>query len=398
MGGSNSTNRPSNSSKIPMIEINGYMFSLICQFNKGSKTFIKIESVNKTFGDTSFIVYSSRSQLGCWRLATLKSLKGVSLYKGGTDYVQQTFIHIELQVFIKNNIKKIPSCKTSLFHEIPSIEQDRDTDIFNCIDDDTRQIILPPFSILQETIECGFNITQTPRGRTPTDAIREFSEILEEEYTKNTPEVVSDFTSTFEGIMNVKGDIKKILLTKKSHDIPSPGNRVVLYYLDVKLTPINAKQSQPEPIRSVVNKQNHIMPFLLTVEESLVNRFGLYDKYIPSGAFICKLFDYSFGYQADQDLNELLEELDEDGIDQMMHELEITDPDDIESKLFVPGGRQCTMDEFGKYKCTDNYSYIGNRYDNIFPFQGGTRRKCRRTKRKNKRRTKIKYFHKTPSP
>ena len=67
------------------------------------------------------------------------------------------------------------------------------------------------------------------------------------------------------------------------------------------------------------------MPILLTNNFS-INELGLYTKYILAGAYICKLFDYWGNYN------------------------------------------QCTPDEIQNGNVNSEYAYIGNRYDNLFPY------------------------------
>ena len=101
------------------------------------------------------------------------------------------------------------------------------------------------------------------------------------------------------------------------------------------------------------------MPFLLIPVGILINNLGLYSKYILAGAYICKLFDYAV---------------------------------------------QCSINENIRHQCTINYTYIGDRYNNMFPFkldnilpeiQPGKKQKARginkkgyRSKRKTRKQQK----------
>ena len=77
-------------------------------------------------------------------------------------------------------------------------------------------------------------------------------------------------------------------------------------------------------IQNICERDNHIMPFLLIHVGILINNLGLYSKYILAGAYICKLFDYAV---------------------------------------------QCSINENIRHQCTINYTYIGDRYNNMFPFK-----------------------------
>jgi hypothetical protein len=79
----------------------------------------------------------------------------------------------------------------------------------------------------------------------------------------------------------------------------------------------------------ICDKTIHVFPFLLIPSDSGANQYGCYTSYIPCGIYICKLFDY--------------------------HTLSTH--------------YQCTLEEIESKKCNDYYSYIGERYDHLFPFE-----------------------------
>jgi hypothetical protein len=85
------------------------------------------------------------------------------------------------------------------------------------------------------------------------------------------------------------------------------------------------------------------MPFLLIPVGTVINILGLYSKYILAGAYVCKLFDYAV---------------------------------------------QCSPKENKRRQCTINYTHIGYRYTDLFPFtieQSGKKRIARGTTKKDKR-------------
>ena len=95
-----------------------------------------------------------------------------------------------------------------------------------------------------------------------------------------------------------------------------------LYYLKVHM--YNKDVVQTIGVKNICMIKQHYMPFFLTNHLTKCNKLGLYTKYIPCGAYICKLFDYT--------------------------------------------NKQCTASEIQFGKCGWSYSYIGTRYMNIFPF------------------------------
>ena len=141
-------------------------------------------------------------------------------------------------------------------------------------------------------------------------------------------------------------------------------NSVILYYFKSKIDKLQTNEYS-EQINNICSLDTHIMPFLLTPIDTQCNVLGLYTKYISTGAFICKLFDYS-----------------------------------------SDNTKQCTDEENAWGKCSKKYSYIGLRYQNIFPFNeiisneckiandtitsnkilGGKTKKSKTKKRKTKKR------------
>jgi len=318
--------------------------------------YISSTNINDSKDTTRFWVYPSNSELGLWRLsANWENIKYkgsfVSLEERQTrgqgdffyyDYVQQTCIFIELQIFINkhfDSLKKFSSASvTALTPSKPYnpshvISRANNEKMFHTIDNRDRQIHLSPFIILQQRLECGETETITPRKRTPSEAIKEFSDRLRVEYTLlyDNVEVIAPYDKTFQKTIQITGNIMKFPLKNKTN-----GDIVLLYACIVKLESLSSSsvfRRSRENIDRITSKEYHIMPFFLTTADSSINCFGLYTKYIPCGAFICKLFDYSDGFHRDNG-----------------------------------GYKQCTLEEYENNHCTSTYSYIGDRYDNLFPF------------------------------
>ncbi len=88
----------------PVLDIDTQSFQLITKNLNDSYLLVKIKNIESNF---SFIVYRSNSHGGIFRLCTLSEPYSSHLYKGDSDYVTQTFIHINLQKFIIRNLAKI---------------------------------------------------------------------------------------------------------------------------------------------------------------------------------------------------------------------------------------------------------------------------------------------------
>ncbi len=189
------------------------------------------------------------------------------------------------------------------------------------------------------------------------DRLNRFSEILSEIYDVSFVDDGVDYTNSFENIINVTGKIYKVVLTQKSEINPAyltfdindyemdeskpekilkvnPQTdilpSVILYFMKVSMvcSNIESVKYRPFTIKRICKKEKHFMPIFLTIPEAKVNLFGIYDKYINAGNYICKLFDYK---------------------------------------------KQCQSSEH-KYQCTPGsddsvgYVYVGTRYDNLFPY------------------------------
>jgi len=349
------------STSFPSIIIDNFKFVLLGKNEidtTNSRWYVFISSENQTTKElVNFWVYPSTSELGLWRLlaktnnfyykgAHIPAIERETRPPGDYfyyDYVQQTCIYIELQSFINSHfddLKNLKYPKTSFVPNRPYDPHDsvrrltleQNDRVFEIIDDPSRQIQLYPFILLQQIMECGEIETITPRKRRPDVVIKEFAKKLKQEYELlyDYVEIVAPYDKVFQERITIRGDIMKFPLQNIKD-----GSIVILYACIVKMTqiPTNRRfRNSTSNIARICEKDLHIMPFFLTTEDSTVNCFGVYTKYIPCGAFICKLFDYSNGYHASR------------------------------------GYKQCTQDEFDNNHCSTDYSYLGDRFDNIFPF------------------------------
>jgi hypothetical protein len=337
------------------ITINGitfFLIRLVDNLHPRYKEVLEIHSHEDGRLPFSFWVYRSNSELGFWRLCISKEtdLRNLILYKGetNTDYVQATFIHLQLQQFINENISLISK-----------VTLDDDAKIEECIcyvnvarcrhlnDKATREIIdwkriitRFPFAKLQmydirmvKPIGCG----KIGDGVTDEDVRKllvDFSDNLEDLYDIEDVTFITTFSFNFDNIMNSDGEIYCIKLTAKDNNPLSDVNTVLIYFLKTKLN-IHAKllpnihmisSEYRNNITRICGEDVHVFPFLITNDKATITPYGLYSKYIPSGIFVCKLFDYH-GYD------------------------------------------QCTEEERKFQKCNAMYSYIGKRYYDLFPLR-----------------------------
>jgi len=372
------------------ITIDDFNFTLLLNLNyvlPSYKNTIKIHISSNIPNDSNvypeFWVYQSNSELGLWRLCSfmMDSDSHITMNKGDVDYIQSSLIHLDLQKFINKNITKITSeVYDRNKHKCVCLDKIYNYQLFiynHCINRDItipkidyimsetmdRPIFEEPFLSLYNEIHCG----------DPHEDVNKylqcFSTNLEEQFNMGPISKIDKHIFTFKGKIQSIGDIYSIELNRKVMYSQSKTNSVLLYVLITQLSIYSFDAMLDYKFRANVSnicgKQKHIFPFLLTPKECKVNYYGLYSNYIPCGIFICKLFDYT---------------------------------------------SQCSKDEQSKQTCIDQYTYIGNRYNNLFPLKqtiesmqsmcsisGGvshsTRKKRKRTNKKRRitRRKTRKY-------
>ena len=331
---------------------------------------------NKPLAD--FWVYRSNSELGFWRLCSSVSDNPEQMYKGDPDefnydYIQTTFIHLLLQFFINTKFKDIspiPYLNTQGIKYTDKNKRIADRDSIKkhnlfpyydktekkifvlsnpltpaykaIVDDNTRIIQERPFIDMYHEAKCGEQLN--------IETLQEFSDNFQRDYTVDSDIPVDEgkYNYEFEGIMNVEGEINCITLRRNIHHTNPLINNIELYYLNAHLCGLQNTSEFHENIEYVCSEDKHIMPFLLIPVDTPVNILGLYSKYILAGAYVCKLFDYAV---------------------------------------------QCSPKENKRRQCTINYTHIGYRYNELFPFtieQIGKRRKGPdgRGTKKSKRKTR----------
>lgn len=301
----------------------------------------------------SFWTYRSNSELGLWRLCvtTAKSMfRHRSFYKGAYDYIQSTLLHMELQRFINENIDTIPidaSMDGTVYNNLQRLSQNcvcnvdftpqcKNEEVVDVVDTRERRIVEEPFKELykldnKDGIGCGL-LPSDISYRQIEDILRNFSDIFRSLYDiVDIQLLVKEYLFTFVDIFHVKGDIYTIELQRKEMLPDSKTNRVLLFFMVAKLDIIGGSiidDRLMENVTRICSKKYHVFPFFLTTPDVKINNYGLYDKYIPCGLYICKLFDYSH-----------------------------------------PSHNQCSREEKELGMCNDTYSYIGNRYDELFPLK-----------------------------
>lgn len=340
------------------IVIDNIKFTLLqkSDYKDRYKDVVQIQSENKLDSSdiTKFWVYRSNSEIGFYRLCFTKE---DHLFKGHLDYVQSTFIYIELQIFIISKLDIIPYIKFDNETQkkancfCPNINETSCDTALSIIEDKNRFITdEEPFAELyklQTVIRCG-TIPYQANDSLVKKIINLFSKKLENTYELENFTLMKDnYNFVFENIIDITGGIYCINLKRKSQNDSLQTNYIKLYFVLANLMPTEKAYENLVPqndaielikkryniyknVINICNKDYHIIPILLTTKNALINKFGVYNKYIYAGIFICKLFDYT--------------------------ESESTDS-------------QCSRNEKKDKQCSLYYSYIGSRYDDLFPFE-----------------------------
>ena len=359
---------------------------------------VKFRSTSSTGVVKILYAYRSTSELGIWRLGYLEPRR-CDLNKFSLDYVQGTLLHHLLQKLINENFETLPFISEAesgtklvtdgeinekynhLTHEQISdpafleihkfillefpkyygiVEGHTDEDHTLVIDNPDRKIELPPFSSID--IKCD---TRTKETNIRTE-LGILSSKIESDYdldiASNTHITEYPFQEVNENIRNCIINIYTINLLKKSTPETTENNVILVY---CKYDIVYGEEEK--------HASGYYGIALLKSTESAVNEYGLYSHFIDAGIYICKPVDYSSRFIVDENFNE-------------------------EDKVT----RGCGRYKDGKYEF--RYIFVGDRYENVFPYRelhgllssGGMRKpRFKRKTKKSKKSKKSKKLQKS---
>ena len=349
----------------PHIIIDNYKFTAVryVSLDVRYQLVVNIRSESLIDGvEENFWIYKSNSELGLWRLCIIRrnfrSFSEEFSFAKGEDYVQTTLIHIDLQLYVNKLLKNglIPEVILSEIEKdnecVCFISSDRcfefNDKIYDVINDKNRIIKGEPFETLikvkqRNNVYCG-NITdyEYEDNERLLKFLHTFSQEFGADYNIEDIKQIGTTDFLFEDTIHTHGKINRIHLRRKINYMDKPIlNDIYLYTLTVIFTPKlqihldednnpkkhNIYSSNVVDIcknKLIKNRTIHSFPFLLTPITSEINEYGIYTQYIPTGLYICKLFDYA-----------------------------------------IP--KQCTRLEISNKQCCERYAYIGNRYVTLFP-------------------------------
>lgn len=325
---------------LPKIILNGITFILMGynlpdkkKFNIGQRPTLKVTSNyknpdfnpelrNELMLTYHLYLYQSETSLGFWRLGCITNWEN-QLYKGANDYIQQTFIHMELQKFINENFSKIKDIRFKNCHPEFTETQRKyygDRNGFNnyedshfticsdlsdyrrpsigltyyiktSIDNPDRMVNIPTFSEYnneQMGTKCGYFYKL--RQSIP-EYLKEISDKFSHDYILQTKSIrflynyTDNYVSVNKGVavnLNIILNIFQCELVAK--EISNP--KLFLYYAIYKIV------SNNELDKDTLLADNYYIPIYLTTNTN-ITPFGLYENYVLSGGFVCKIFEHS---------------------------------------------------------------------------------------------------------
>lgn len=307
------------------ITIDGIEFELVGKqlFKKGERQYVKIVSTveldtpydavennmykGKRVERNTFFCYKSRSE-GFWRFACLYD---DNMYKG-EDYITETFIHIELQKFISENITNVPDIEI----EIPSSVKVKD--LLN----KTKYLeFTDKFKELLK-ISCSTPVRRSLEGMfvSRSGAVSTFGVLnLLEEAEKNNNLLLQQTIHTYLDLNKnaIDSDLEELKLFYKilnsyvasimsvnkqtlrfqyafNHFIGKNVNIIFnVYSVDVKIdsTEFSLIFSKYKYINKGFEKEYNCIVNLIP-KENKITIIGLYENVVSVGKYLCKPFDY----------------------------------------------------------------------------------------------------------
>ena len=315
----------------PLI-LNGITFTLLNKWKQGAYIHITFLSSDKRGETMRLCAYKSRSELGFWREFVLTEGIRPAYYKGapvlitkemglpaqhypvngqssisGIDYIQMTFIHLELQKYFNDNLagleelgvpEAIAEFKKYMDPWNPHDPRDKpigETEqlqyafvkgIKAHINDEARQEKIEPFITYANNPQNWCGVAMESRD----NKLRIFSKKVERAFPEPDDPILVYKDYTFEDrsppdVLSVTGDIYKIKLGAVGEK--EKRKEVFLYFMRYNLdTESSVGDIAP------LHLKNKIIPILLTTSDSSTP-YGLYSKFVLAGNYICKVLNYT---------------------------------------------------------------------------------------------------------
>jgi hypothetical protein len=275
-----------------------------------------------------FIVIQSLSQIGLWRLyyplPKDDQTHDDHIYKGMYDYIQQTMISIHLQIHLDNYFSRAEKSSRGIYEKKYYKYLVYSQGIRNHIDDTYRALIYQP--IFDNT---NYNSTRCGSLYNPLLLNKLFSN-MEENYKNNSTIVINKIEKTINLDPLYHATLNGYIFSSTLIHNTDPSFNCILYFirysLDIKyiyndkVVLTDSQRIEIEQISEFKGVKNYYAPIIL-IKSDTISKYGTYENYILSGSYICKILDY------------------------------------------------CKQSQHNAVKCSYNYKFIGDLYQNIFPYK-----------------------------
>jgi hypothetical protein len=321
----------------PVIEIDGITFRII-SYNpeaNNEKRRIVYESSAPGRDPEQYAAYRSSSEMGFWRLCL-----GTERMEKGTDYVQASFIHLELQKYFNTIIQTSDIPPATYF--LPSFNNTAKQTQY--LEDNEAMNLIPLPSCYYIKKEKNEKIKAHLRDyQTRPVQVEELKPYLKAGCgsTKAYEELFKGFSNFIES--SPLFDVESVELIYPGYTFAAKisvdtitfqadiyccnfTSNARLYFMKYDLTVVRDYGGPGGPERPKTVTGN-FAPVIFIPRTATITEFGTYSQYILGGAYICKIFDYN-------------------------------DPKQITQKE-----KRNSRIPFG------DYAYIGNRYTNLYPYK-----------------------------
>jgi hypothetical protein len=217
-------------------------------------------------------------------------------------------INIHLQNHLDNYFMNFSKdCKEDFYNNFIKFQISKDH-IYKHIDDFSRQKQIKLF-FDQKNFGCGqMNNTQTILR------LIKLSRDIQKNYNFTIPKFINKINKTVDLDDKTNAKLNGYIFSTKLKLKSNPDNELILYFIRYNLDIITSDTNMKS-----IHVKNYYAPFILTTNDS-ISEYGVYENYVLSGAYICKILDYT---------------------------------------------QQCPE---GTPNCSKDYGFIGDIYNDIFPY------------------------------
>jgi hypothetical protein len=317
------------------ITIDDYEFELITYdplilYGRG---LLKVKSKNiSTKEELFFYCYRTISGVGIWRLACsfYVDVKAgtIGRLEKGDDYMVSNTIDLRLQKFIYEKLSKIPQVPITVTEELRAQLSDWEIRTLLYQQEERNmhiQIIEPELFKSLPDWKCGTALY----GETSVAVIlSKASELLEANYEiDGEPQYLFNYTNKLDlGLSGWEDDGKNriMFITFNAYSIKlkrkdGSGKNLNFHYMNYSLAGDREYTHKGSLVYDFIVK-DFFAPLCFTLDDTKINKYGLYDKFVSVSYYVCKIFEYKDQF-ADQ-----------------------------------------------SYSIDTEYSYIGHIYRNLFPY------------------------------